>query len=150
MRILLRGWIGNDQLYFTSARDYRFALSPRMHKIKVDGTGEQALPMPEAVQGTPSADQRYWAYIKNTDPTERSNVAFKRYRGGGMPQIWIFDTKTNDIQIIPGPGSNNVKPQWVGNKIYFLSDRDLTMNLFSYDVTSKKTEKLDQLQRLRH
>lgn len=139
---LLRGWIGNDELYFTSARDYRFALSPRMHKIKVDGTGEQALPMPEAVQGTPSADQRYWAYIKNTDPTERSNVAFKRYRGGGMPQIWIFDTKTNDIQIIPGPGSNNVKPQWVGNKIYFLSDRDLTMNLFSYDVTSKKTEKL--------
>lgn len=139
---LLRGWIGNDQLYFTSTRDFRFALSPRLHKVNLDGTGEQPLPMPEAVQGSPSPDGRYWAYIKNTDPTERARVAFKRYRGGGMPQIWIFDTKTNHTEIIPGPGSNNVKPQWLGNKVYFLSDRDLTMNLFSYDVSSKKTEKL--------
>lgn len=139
---ILRGWIGNDQLYFTSSRDFRFALSPRLHKVNLDGTGEQPLPMPEAVQGSPSADGRYWAYIKNTDPTERARVAFKRYRGGGMPQIWIFDTKTNHTEIIPGPGSNNVKPQWLGNKVYFLSDRDLTMNLFSYDVSSKKTEKL--------
>ncbi|MCX2453041.1 PDZ domain-containing protein [Pedobacter sp. PLR] len=139
---LLRGWLDNNQLYFTSTRDFQFALSPRMHQINIDGTGEKALPMPEAVQGTPSADKRYWAYIKNTDPTERSNVAFKRYRGGGMPQIWIFDTQTKDIEIIPGIGSNNVKPQWMGNKVYFLSDRDLTMNLFSYDVKNKKTEKL--------
>ncbi|NQX42022.1 tricorn protease [Pedobacter steynii] len=139
---LLRGWIGNDQLYFTSTRDFHFALSPRLHKVNLDGTGEQPLPMPEAVQGSPSPDGRYWAYIKNTDPTERARVAFKRYRGGGMPQIWIFDTKTNHTEIIPGPGSNNVKPQWLGNKVYFLSDRDLTMNLFSYDVSSKKTEKL--------
>jgi tricorn protease len=139
---ILRGWIGNDQLYFTSTRDFHFALSPRLHKVNLDGTGEQPLPMPEAVQGSPSPDGRYWAYIKNTDPTERARVAFKRYRGGGMPQIWIFDTKTNHTEIIPGPGSNNVKPQWLGNKVYFLSDRDLTMNLFSYDVSSKKTEKL--------
>ncbi|WP_316819398.1 PDZ domain-containing protein [Pedobacter gandavensis] len=139
---VLRGWLDNNQLYYTSTRDFQFALSPRMHQINIDGTAEKALPMPEAVQGTPSADKRYWAYIKNTDPTERSNVAFKRYRGGGMPQIWIFDTQTNDIEVIPGVGSNNVKPQWMGNKVYFLSDRDLTMNLFSYDVKSKKTEKL--------
>lgn len=139
---VMRGWLDNNQLYFTSTRDYQFALSPRLHQINIDGTAEKALPMPEAVQGTPSADKRYWAYIKNTDPTERANVAFKRYRGGGMPQIWIFDTQTKDIEIIPGVGSNNVKPQWVGNKVYFLSDRDLTTNLFSYDVKSKKTEKL--------
>lgn len=139
---LLRGWIGNDQLYFTASREFTFALSPRLHSINIDGTNEQALPMPEANQGTPSADKRYWAYIKNTDPSERSNVAFKRYRGGGMPQIWIFDTQTKNIEIIPGTGSNNVKPQWIGDKVYFLSDRNLTLNLYSYDVKSKKTDQL--------
>lgn len=139
---MLRGWIGNDQVYFTSVRDYNFALSPRMHRIKLDGTGEQPLPMPEAAQGSPSADGRYWAYIKNGDPSERANVAFKRYRGGGMPQIWIFDTQTSNIEIIPGPGANNVKPQWLGNKVYFLSDKDLTMNIYSYDVSSKKVTQL--------
>ncbi|MBB2146367.1 peptidase S41 [Pedobacter sp. LMG 31464] len=139
---LVKGWLSDDELYFTSTRDYNYALTSRMHRIKVDGTGEKALPMPEAVQGSPSADKRYWAYIKNTDPTDRANVAFKRYRGGGMPTVWIFDTTTQNIEIIPGSNSNNVKPQWVGNKVYFLSDKDLTLNLYSYDVSSKKVEKL--------
>lgn len=139
---MLRGWIGNNQLYFTASRDFDYALTPRLHRVNIDGTGEEALPMPEAIQGTPSADKRYWAYIKNNDPSERWNVAFKRYRGGGMPQIWIFDTQTKNIETIPSESSNNVKPQWLGNKIYFLSDRDLTLNLYSYDVKSKKTEKL--------
>ncbi len=89
---VVRGWLNNDEVYFTATRDYNYALSPRMHSIKLDGTNEKALPMPEATQGSPSADKRYWAYIKNTDPTDRANVAFKRYRGGGMPQVWIFDT----------------------------------------------------------
>lgn len=139
---LVRGWLNNDELYFTAVRDYNYTLTSRMYRIKADGTQEKALPMPEAVQGSPSADQRYWAYIKNTDPSDRSNVAFKRYRGGGMPSIWIFDTNTNDIEIIPGNTSNNVKPQFVGNKVYYLSDKDLTLNLYSYDV---KTKKVDQL-----
>lgn len=139
---VVRGWLSDDQLYFTATRDFNYALSPRMHSISLDGTDEKALPMPEATQGSPSADKRYWAYIKNTDPTDRANVAFKRYRGGGMPQVWIFDTQTKNIEIIPGSGANNVKPQWLGDKVYFLSDKDLTLNLFSYDTKKKKIEKL--------
>lgn len=139
---VVRGWLSNDEVYFTATRDYEYTLSPRMHSISLDGTNEKALPMPEATQGSPSPDKRYWAYIKNTDPTDRANVAFKRYRGGGMPQIWIFDTQTKNIEIISGVGSNNVKPQWLGDKVYFLSDKELTLNLFSYDTKTKKTEKL--------
>ena len=139
---IVRGWLNNDEVYFTATRDYNYALSPRMHSTNLDGTNEKALPMPEATQGSPSADKRYWAYIKNTDPTDRANVAFKRYRGGGMPQVWIFDTKSKNIEIIPESGANNVKPQWLGDKVYFLSDKELTLNLFSYDTKTKKTEKL--------
>ena len=139
---VVRGWLSNDEVYFTATRDYNYALSPRLHSISLDGTNEKALPMPEATQGSPSADKRYWAYIKNTDPTDRANVAFKRYRGGGMPQVWIFDTQTKNVEIISGTGANNVKPQWLGDKVYFLSDKELTLNLFSYDTRTKKTEKL--------
>src|SRR5690606_8746413 len=98
--------------------------------------------MPEGYQGSPSADGRYWAYIKNTDPTERDRVAFKRYRGGGMPSIWIFDTQTKAIGVVPGERSNDVKPVWLGNKVYFLSDRDKIVNIYSYDTQTKKVEKL--------
>lgn len=139
---LVKGWLNNEEIYFSATRDYNYALSPRLHRINIDGTNEKPLPMPEATQGSPSADRRYWAYIKNADPTDRANVAFKRYRGGGMPQIWIFDTQTKEIEIVPGSGANNVKPQWIGNKVYFLSDKDLTLNLYSFDIKSKKVEKL--------
>src|SRR5690554_3494834 len=99
--------------------------------------------MPEAYQGSPSPDGRYWAYIKNTDPTERDRVAFKRYRGGGMPSIWIFDVQTHDIEIIPGDNSNDVKPLWMNDgKVYFLSDRERVVNIFSYDVSTKQVAQL--------
>ncbi|WP_099367680.1 S41 family peptidase [Sphingobacterium sp. 1.A.4] len=139
---VLRGWISNDEVYFTTQRELTYSLGSRLYKSKINASVDYPLPMPEAYQGSPSADGRYWAYIKNSDPTERDRVAFKRYRGGGMPSIWIFDTKTNDIQIVPGEKCNDVKPVWLGDKVYFLSDRDKTVNIFSYDVKSKQVEKL--------
>lgn len=140
---VVRGWLSNSEVYFTSTRDYQYALSPRLHKVKTDGTLSEPLLMPEAYQGSPSPDGRYWAYIKNTDPTERDRVAFKRYRGGGMPSIWIFDTQTHDIEIVPGENVNDVKPLWMNDgKVYFLSDREKIVNIYSYDVSRKQVTKL--------
>jgi tricorn protease len=139
---MIRGWINNDEIFFTSTRDYQYALTSRLHSIRLSGGPSSAQVLPEATQGSLSPDGRYWAYIKNSDPTEREVVAFKRYRGGGMPSIWIFDNTTQEIEIVPGTNCNDVKPLWLGNKVYFLSDRDKTVNVFAYDVTTKKVEKL--------
>lgn len=140
---VVRGWLNNSEVYFTSTRDYQYALSPRLHKVSVTAGPSEPLIMPEAYQGSPSPDGRYWAYIKNTDPTERDRVAFKRYRGGGMPSIWIFDVQTHDIEIIPGDNSNDVKPLWMNDgKVYFLSDRERVVNIFSYDVSTKQVAQL--------
>jgi tricorn protease len=140
---VVRGWLSNTEVYFTSTRDNQYALSPRLHKVSTAGGPSIPLIMPEAYQGSPSPDGKHWAYIKNTDPTERDRVAFKRYRGGGMPNIWIFNSTTYDIETIPGERSNDVKPLWMGDgKVYFLSDREKIVNIYSYDVNSKKVEKL--------
>lgn len=139
---VLRGWLNNNEVYFTSTREFTYSLGSRLYKTSLHGELASPLLMPEAYQGSPSADGRYWAYIKNTDPTERDRVAFKRYRGGGMPSIWIFDTQTNDVEIIPGERSNDVKPVWLGEKVYFLSDRNKIVNIFSYDTNTKKIEQL--------
>lgn len=139
---VLRGWLNNNEVYFTTTREFTYSLGSRLYKTSLDGELATPLLMPEAYQGSPSADGRYWAYIKNTDPTERDRVAFKRYRGGGMPSIWIFDTQTKAIEVVPGERSNDVKPVWLGNKVYFLSDRDKIVNIYSYDTQTKKVEKL--------
>lgn len=139
---VVRGWLSNDEVYFTTTRDFTYSLGSRLYKSTLSGGTDLPLLMPEATQGTPSPDGRYWAYIKNTDPTERDRVAFKRYRGGGMPSIWIFDTRSHNIETIPGDVSNDVKPVWLGDKVYFLSDREKIVNIYSYDVKSKQVEKL--------
>lgn len=137
-----RGWLDDETVYFTATKDFDYALSPRLHQVSTKGGIEKPLILPEAYQGSPSPDGKYWAYIKNTDPTERDRVAFKRYRGGGMPSIWIFDNQTHEVEIIPGENCNDVKPVWLGSKVYFLSDREKTVNVYSYDVNTKQVEKL--------
>ncbi len=139
---VVRGWLDNDQVYFTTTREYQYAQSPRLYSAHIHRGAELPLLMPEATQGSPSPDKNYWAYIKNTDPTERDRVAFKRYRGGGMPSIWIFNAKSHDVTIVPGENSNDVKPVWLGDKVYFLSDREKIVNIYSYDTKSKSIEKL--------
>jgi len=139
---VLRGWVNNEEVYFTTTREFQYSLGARLYKTGLSGELPLPLAMPEAYQGSPSPDGRYWAYLKNGDPTERDRVAFKRYRGGGMSTIWIFDAQTKDIEIIPGEKCNDVKPVWLGDKVYFLSDRDKIVNIFSYNVNTKKIEKL--------
>lgn len=139
---VVRGWINNNEVYFTTAREFTYSLGSRLYKSNLEKGTDQPLTMPEAYQGSPSADGRYWAYIKNGDPTERDRVAFKRYRGGGMPSIWIFDAKTHQVEIVPGENCNDVKPVWLGDYVYFLSDRDKTVNIYSYHIKTKKVEKL--------
>lgn len=139
---VVRGWLNNNELYFSTTREFQYSLGSRLYKTSVDKAVDMPLMMPEAYQGTPSPDGRYWAYIKNSDPTERDRVAFKRYRGGGMVSIWIFDTQTKNVEIIAGDRCNDVKPVWLGSKVYFLSDRDKIVNVFSYDTKTKNIEKL--------
>lgn len=139
---IVRGWLDNDHVYFTTTREYLYAQSPRLYSANVRRGAEQPLLMPEATQGSPSPDKSHWAYIKNTDPTERDRVAFKRYRGGGMPSIWIFNTKSHDVTVVPGENSNDVKPIWLGDNVYFLSDREKIVNIYGYDTKSKTVEKL--------
>ncbi|WP_166332591.1 S41 family peptidase [Sphingobacterium chungjuense] len=139
---VLRGWLNNNEVYFTTSRGFTYSLGSRLYKSDINKGTDQPLTMPEAYQGSPSADGRYWAYIKNGDPTERDRVAFKRYRGGGMPSIWIFDSKTHHVEVVPGENCNDVKPVWLGDHVYFLSDREKTVNIFSYNIKTKKVEKL--------
>ncbi len=136
---IVRGWHGYDKILFASTR---FSVTPRfqqLFEVNIDGGMPVKLKMPEAHQGNISPDGLYTAYIKNPDPTERANTyrPFKHYRGGNMPRVWIFNNQTNAVTEIPHAGSNNIRPVWLGDDVYFLSDRNGTMNVFRYSVSAK-------------
>jgi tricorn protease len=87
-----------------------------------------------AEYGTYSPDARRIAYL----PTSAAFTAWKRYRGGQTTRIWLADLATLALEKIPRENSNDFSPMWIGNRVYFLSDRSGPFTLFSYDLATKK------------
>jgi tricorn protease len=120
---------------FTSPRAVYTTRYRQLFTVPVGGGPETQLPIPNADRGSYSADGRYIAY----NPVGPAYRQWKRYRGGSVSKIWIFDTQTKEIERIPQPAgrSNDAAPMWVGDSVYFLSDRDGEFNLWSYDRKAK-------------
>ena len=67
---------------------------------------------------------------------------WKYYRGGQADDIWINQVGTTKLEKISDNDAQDIFPMWIGNEIYYLSDRDRIMNLFVYDTKTKKTRKV--------
>jgi tricorn protease len=104
--------------------------------ISIDGGFEVPLQIPEGGGGMLSPDGSKMVYT----PIEREWRTWKRYRGGRAQDIWIYDLINNTTEKITDYIGTDNQPMWVGNKIYFTSDRTGTLNLYSYDLSSKQTE----------
>ena len=107
---------------------------PRFYTIPLTGGVETAMPQPRALEGQISPDGRYLAYRMNPNVDEER----RNYRGGQNRPIWIEDLKTHDLTFTPwANNSKETSPAWVGDVVYFLSDRDGVTNIYSYDTKSK-------------
>ncbi len=67
---------------------------------------------------------------------------WKYYKGGMADDIRIYDFNTGEIKQITDNPAQDIIPMWIGGEIYFLSDRDRTMNLFAYDTRTGETRKV--------
>jgi tricorn protease len=67
---------------------------------------------------------------------------WKYYRGGMADMIRIYDFKTGEVSKIADTLVQEIFPMWYKDEIYFLSDRDRTMNLFVYNLKTKETKKI--------
>lgn len=53
-----------------------------------------------------------------------------------------FDFNTKEVKNITNHVAQDIQPMWAGNEIFFLSDRDRTMNIFVYNTQSGATAKV--------
>jgi tricorn protease len=124
------------KVLFTSQRNSFTNRYSQLFTVDIATGAEEQLPVPNAFWASYSPDGNSIAYTTIADRFDQ----WKNYRGGTMSRIWIYDTKSHNVTEIPKPkgGSNDSKPVWKGNKVYFRSDRDGEFNLYSYEPASKK------------
>ena len=128
------------QVLFVSTRHAATTTNSQLWTIPVEGGVEEKLPIPNATQGTFAPDGRRVAY----NPLGRAFDQWKRYRGGRVSQIWLFTSGTNAMEKIPQPTtrSNDVDAMWIGDIVYFRSDRDGEFNIWAYDMKSKQVKQV--------
>lgn len=67
---------------------------------------------------------------------------WKYYKGGMADDIYIYDFNTEKSINITNTSAQDFAPMWIGNKVYYVSDRDRTANIFCYDVSTGQTKKV--------
>jgi tricorn protease len=132
------GWTPDGkQVLFYSARS-SFSRFLRLFTVPVEGGLPTELPLPEATRGAFSPDGRRLAYT----PLLKAFNSWKRYRGGQASPVWIADLDTSRIEKIPREDSNDFNPMWVGDTVFFLSDRNGPATLFAYDTGSRRVRQV--------
>ena len=143
-----RGGIDNRVLDWTPDgkfilfNPHRLPWSDRMpahYIVPFEGGMETALKIPEGSAGSYSADGKKLAYTA----IEREFRTWKRYRGGRAQDVWIYDLASNKAEQITDSKYTDNQPVWIGDTIYFTSDRENgRLNLWAYDLRTKQTKKV--------
>ncbi|MFN2598237.1 MAG: acetyl-CoA synthetase, partial [Pyrinomonadaceae bacterium] len=119
----------------------RVAMSDRLgqpYLVSVDGGMEQPMAITQSGGLSYAADGERVAFT----PISNEFRGWKRYRGGQSPDVWIYDLKNNTSEQITNTRAQDMVPVWLGDTIYYLSDRDWTMNVFAYNTRTKQTKKI--------
>jgi tricorn protease len=119
-----------NKVIFRSARS-SFSRFDRLFMVSPDGSGLEELPLPEASYGSFSADGGKIAYTR----VGVEDRTWKRYHGGLAPDLYVYDFAGKIDRKITDYTGYDGTPMWVGNEIYFASDRDGTLNLWACDAT---------------
>jgi len=130
----VEGWTPDGKaILFSTGRDHPNGQS-RLYTVPVDGGWPTALPLPRGNSGSLSADGSRVAYI----PHDLWQPEWKRYRGGQTTPIWIARLSDSTVEKIPRENSQDRSPMFIGNSVYFNSDRNGRYTLYRYDTGSKQ------------
>ena len=110
----------------------------KLWTISPDGGMPEQIPLPEGGFCSYSPDGKKLAYNR----VMREFRTWKYYRGGMADDIWVYDPAAKKVENVTNNVAQDIFPMWIGEEIFFISDRDMTMNLFVYNTRTKQTEKV--------
>lgn len=129
-----------QQILFRSYMEGFALAQPRLFTISQQGGLPQTLPMPTSGSGRYSPDGKQLVY----SPLFRDFRTWNRYQGGWAQDLYILNLDSGQARNITQHPRTDRDPMWIGNAVYFVSDRDDVLNLYRFDVV------VNQLTQLTH
>jgi len=138
---IVMGWTPDGQkIIFRSRMAEWNDFNGQLYLVPREGGMPQELPLPRGGFCSFSPDGEKLAFNR----IFREFRTWKRYRGGMVDDIWVYDFKTKKTENITANEASDIIPMWSGNKIYFLSDRDQNkrFNLYVFNTETRETRKV--------
>jgi tricorn protease len=116
----------------------------RLFSVPATGGQPTELPLPMAEACSFSPDGKRIAYVpfSNKPAFPGRSRPLKHYRGGSASPVWIADLADSQIFKVDRKDSTDFNPMWIGDTIYFLSDREGPMTLYACDVAGKSVHRV--------
>lgn len=136
---IVMGWTPDSKhIVFRSRMKSFNSFKGQLFKISIEGGLPEQLPFATAGFCSYSPDGKQIAFNK----VFREFRTWKYYKGGMADDIKIFNFETKEMRTITDNLAQDMQPMWYGNTIYFLSDRDRTMNIFKYNLNTNQVSKV--------
>lgn len=119
----------NDGRILYSTNTYSTIPNAQLVKINPSDLKTEIVPLSQADQGTytPTGDLFFTRLRDQGSHT-------KRYKGGTAQSIWKFDGTNEAVKLTADYPGTSKNPMYFNERIYFLSDRDGTMNIWSINT----------------
>jgi len=135
----VQGWTPEGKVLFRSGREAQPTMTSKFFTVSTEGGLPVALDIPRAAYGELSADGKHLAYT----PITSWDAEWRNYRGGQAMPIWVVNMKTKDLTRTSQPtGERHLDPVWLNGLVYFMSERDYTMNIWSFNPSTKEEKQI--------
>ncbi|TCK69142.1 tricorn protease [Winogradskyella wandonensis] len=135
----VQGWTPDGKVLFRSGRESQPTMTSKFFAVDINGGLPEALDIPRAAYGELSPDGKYLAYT----PITGWDAEWRNYRGGQAMPIWVVNMKTKALIRTQQPTQErHLDPVWLNGLVYYLSERDYTMNIWSFNPDTKEEKQV--------
>lgn len=123
------GWTPDGKILYSTAR-YSTLPNPQLLLFDVRTDLAEVLPLAQAADGCFTSDGKVLYFTRLAFQGSHT----KRYRGGTAQNIWRYALGDREATLLTTDHEGTSKnPLWYNDRIYFVADRDGTMNIWSMD-----------------
>ncbi|MDO5287073.1 MAG: PDZ domain-containing protein [Actinomycetia bacterium] len=114
------GWLDNRHVLVASSGGQPYRVRITLRSVSLDGASE------ELAYGVAMSGAFRGSSVAITTPYWRDLAAWKRYRGGTAPQLWLKRSAGDWFRPLPQETAGIYSPTWVGDRLVFASDLGAT------------------------